>query len=73
MKPIQPPAPAEDDEQLRAALARIDQLERRIAKIERRVVATTPNGWECTACRRGWVTARDGVITCNRCSYRRRV
>ncbi|WP_256391849.1 DUF4391 domain-containing protein [Natronoarchaeum rubrum] len=71
MKPIQPPAPAEDDEQLRAALARIDQLERRIAKLERRVAATSPPGWECSVCRRGWVTARGDVLTCNRCSYRR--
>jgi len=71
MNPIQPPAPAEDDDHLRAALARIDRLERRIAKLERRVAATTPDGWECTVCGRGWVTTHGDVLACNRCSYRR--
>ncbi|WP_343772681.1 hypothetical protein [Natronoarchaeum mannanilyticum] len=68
---MQPPVPEENDEELRDALVRIDRLERRVAKLERRVAATTPDGWECTVCGRGWVTARGGVLACNRCSYRR--
>jgi len=71
MAPVQPEIPEENDERLRRALERLDGAERRLDALERQVNATTPSGWACAVCERGWVAAHGDVLACNRCGFRR--
>ncbi|WP_143824958.1 hypothetical protein [Natronoarchaeum philippinense] len=71
MKSVRPASTEEIDEQLRELAEQLTRMDQRLRRLERQVAATTPRGWECTVCERGWVSARGGVLSCNRCSFRR--